>query len=307
MIATLTGPNSFMLQQTLHQLVGDFIKEHGDMGLERLDGEEAEYDRLRESLESMPFLASKKLVVLRSPGASKQFVENAERLLADLPETTDVVIIEPKLDKRLAYYKLLKKATDFKEFNELDGAQLARWLVEQAKYQGGSLSTADANMLVARIGVNQQLLSNELAKLLQYDPRITKETILLLTDQTPLSTTFDLLDAALKGRTKQAVELYEEQRKQKVEPIQIIALLAWQLHVLAVIKTAGDRDAGEIASLARLNPFVVRKSMAIASRLSLPELKKLVGTVHELDVRLKSESIDPDEALMELLVTLGEI
>lgn len=306
MIVTLTGQNSFMLQQSLRQMVNEFVEEYTDMGLERIDGEEVEYDRLRESLQSLPFLANKKLVVLRSPGANKQFAENAEQLLAELPESTDVIIVEPKLDKRLAYYKLLKKVTDYKEFNELDGAGLVRWLVEQSKLKGGELSMNDANLLVGRVGINQQLLSNELTKLLQYDPIITKKNILLLSDQTPASTIFDLLDAALSGKTKRAVELYEEQRQQKVEPIQIIALLAWQLHAIAIIKTAGNRDANEIASVAKINPFVVRKSMAIANSLSMAELKQLVHDVHELDIKLKSESIDPDEAMLNLLTQMSQ-
>lgn len=305
MTTTLTGSNSFMLQRELGEIINGFVSRHTDMGLERLDGEEVSYDRLREALESLPFLASKKLIILRSPSSNKEFVQNAERLLAALPETTDLVIVEPKLDKRLSYYKLLKKSTEFKEFNELDGAQLARWLVDEAKKQGGALQTSDANLLVGRIGPNQQLLSNELAKLLLYESKITRDTILNLTDQTPSSTIFDLLDAALNGRTKLALELYEEQRQQKVEPIQIIALLAWQLHVLALVKTAGDRDVGAIASEARLNPFVVRKSMAMANRLSLAELKKLIHDVRKLDQRLKSESIDPDESLLQLIVSLG--
>ncbi len=275
------------------------------MGLERLDGEEADYDRIRESLESLPFLAAKKLVVLRAGGANKQFAENAERLLRELSETTDLVLVEPKLDKRLAYYKLLKKVTDYEEFNELDGAGLARWLVSEAKLQNGELTQPDANLLVNRVGVNQQLLSSELAKLLLYNKKINKESILLLTEQTPLSTIFDLLDASLNGRTKQALELYEEQRQQKIEPVQIIALLAWQLHVLALIKTAGDRDVQAIASQAKINPFVVRKSMAIASKLTLNQLKALVSEVRTLDLRLKSESIDPDEAMRHLLLQMG--
>jgi DNA polymerase-3 subunit delta len=306
MITTLTGPNSYMLQRELKRVVGTFVAEYTDLGLERLDGEEAEYDRIRESLESLPFLAGKKLVVLRQPGANKQFVENAERLIKELPETTDVVIVEPKLDKRLAYYKLLKKVTDFKEFVELDGPQLARWLMDEAKNQGGKLGQADANLLVGRVGTNQQLLANELAKLLLHTPEITKETIMLLTDQTPQSTIFDLLDAALAGRTKRAVELYEEQRMQRVEPIQIIALLAWQLHVLALVKAAGDRSAGDIAAQAKLNPYVIRKSLVIADRLSLAEVKKLVRDVRELDLRLKSESIDPDEAMLHLLTQMHQ-
>lgn len=304
MITTLTGQNSFMLHQELKSLIDSFISEYGDIGLERLDGEEASYDRMRESLESLPFLASRKLVVLRSPGAQKEFAENAEALFKNLPENIDVIIVEPKLDKRLSYFKFLKKTTDFKEYNELDAQHLSRWLVEQAKAAGGSLKPNDASMLISRLGVNQQLLSMELEKLLLYNPEITKESIINLTDKAPQSTIFDLLEAALSGRKQQAIELYEEQRALRVEPVQIMALLAWQLHILALIKSASARTADTIASEARLSPYVVRKSKAIADRMTYEELKLLVQRAAELDVRLKSESIDADEAMLELIVTL---
>lgn len=305
MIATLSGQNSFMLQEELRHRIDVFVQEHTDIGLERLDGEEVTYDRIRESLESLPFLASRKLVVLRTPGAQKHFAENAERLLGAVPESIDVILIEPKLDKRSSYYKYLKKATEFKEYNELDAPQLARWLTEQAKTSGGTLSQRDANALISRVGINQQLLSRELEKLLLFDPVITEESIMKLTEKAPQSTIFDLLDAALTGRTKQAVALYEEQRALRVEPVQILALLGWQLHVLALIKTAGGRDAGVIAADAKLNPYVVRKSTAIADRMTFAELKLLVRRVTELDVRLKSEPIDADDAMLELIIALS--
>src|SRR3954463_24836 len=101
MIVTLSGENSFALQQELRKLADAFLAEHGDMALERVDGEEAEFVRIQEALTSLPFLSNKKMVVLRSPSANKKFVEEAETLLAEVPETTDVVIVEPKLDKRL--------------------------------------------------------------------------------------------------------------------------------------------------------------------------------------------------------------
>lgn len=293
-----------MLQQELRRIVDAFVKEHGDMALEQLDGEDVEFDRMREALQSLPFLASKKLVVLRSPGANKLFVESAEDLLTDLSEVTDVVIVEPKPDKRTAYYKFLKKKTDLKEFNELDAPQLSKWLVSSAKEQGGTLSSSDATYLVNRVGANQMLLQNELQKLLNYDKKISRESIDLLSERTPQSTTFDLLDAALKGNKKQALELYQEQRSMKVEPQQIIALLGWQLHALALVKTAGDRDARQIASEAKLNPFVVRKTQSLAKHMSLSDVKQLVHKVRLLDERLKSESIDADEALQNLIISL---
>ena len=303
MIIVLTGENSFALKRELNTLVSAFLSEHGDFGLERFDGEESEYDRSRESLESLPFLAAKKLVVLRSPSANKQFLEHAERLFSSLPDSTDVIVIEPKLDKRTVYYKYLKKQPGFTEYAELDELALAKWLSAEAKVQGGTLSPGDARYLAERVGLSQQILINELTKLISYDANITRETINLLTEPSPQSTIFELLEAAFAGRSKRALEIYQNLRQAREEPIAIIAMIAWQLHVLALVKTAGSRDSADLAREAKVNPFVVRKSQGIANRMTLAELKDLTHTVLELDVALKSRSIDPDEALKNLIVT----
>ena len=305
MTMTLTGENSFGLKAELSKQVTDFVGQHGDMALERLDGEEASFARLQEALQSLPFLTSKKLVVLHSPGKNKEFTEKAEQLLADLPETTDVIIIEPKLDKRLSYYKFLKSKTDFRDFPELDQAAMSRWLVDAAKAQNGSLSLADANRLIERVGVNQRLLANELEKLLLYDPSISRQTIDLLTDETPQSTIFQLLEAAFAGHVGRAMELYAEQRQLKVEPAQIVAMLTWQLHVMALLKTAGERTPDQIAREARLNPYVVRKTANVVRQLSLIDLKRLIADLLEIDLRLKREPLDADEALQNYLLSLS--
>jgi DNA polymerase III delta subunit len=222
-----------------------------------------------------------------------------------VPETTDVVIVEPKLDKRSSYYKFLQKKTEYKEFTQLDMNGLAQWLVGKAKEQGGSISASDARYLVERVGLSQQLVGNELAKLILYRPQVSRETIDLLTEATPQSTIFQLLEAAFAGRTRVVLELYEEQRAQRVEPQQIIAMLSWQLHILALVKTAAGRSAGQIAAEAKISPYVVQKSQDIAQKLSLPELKKLVQDLLIIDTRLKREGIDADEALKNYLLQLS--
>lgn len=305
MIITLSGPNSLLRGQELKKLSDSFIEDQGDLALEKLDGEEASFDRMQESLTSLPFLASKKMVILRAPSANKQFQESAEQLLSNLPESTELIIVEPKLDKRLQYYKLLKKTTDFKEFTEMDSGGLASWLVQKVKEKGGNLSSSDARYLVERVGQNQQMLSNDIAKLLIYDSNITRITIDLLTEAAPQSTIFELIEAAFSGNSKKALNLYAEQRSLKVEPQQIIAMLGWQLNVLAIIKTAGDRSIDEIAKQAKLNPFVVRKSSAVARSLSLSELKKLIADLLKIDSASKRTALDLDEALQHYILKLG--
>ncbi len=305
MIVTLTGANDHLRKRELAQLVAAFTAEHGDMAIERFDGEEATADRMRESVQSMPFLSERKLVVLREPSKQKAFAEQIADALKDVPESTDLIMYEPKLDKRGTYYKILKKLTDYREFGELDAVGLAGWAVEYAQAQDGRLSSSDARFLIDRIGLSQQLVQSELDKLLSYDSAITRATIELLTEPTPQSTIFELLDAAFGGMPERAFALYREQRALKVEPQAIIAMLAWQLHVLAVVKAAGTRPVDEVAKLSKLNPFVIRKSQGLTRHLTLAHIKLLIADLLDLDMQLKRTSIDADEALQLYLLKLA--
>lgn len=306
MIRILSGTNTFGLQAELRKLVRDFVAQYDDMALERLDGEEAGFERMQEALQSLPFLAERKMVVLQAPGTNKQFAENVQKLLEELPETTDLIIVEPKLDKRSAYYKFLKGLKGFAEFNELDERGLAQWLVAAAKEQGSTISMADAIYLIGRVGATQQTLANEIEKLSLYGDKIDRKVIDELTAATPQSTIFQLLEAAFAGKTATAVELYGEQRALKVEPQQIIAMLAWQLHVLALLKTAGNKTPDEIARDAKLSPYVVRKSAGIARSLSLAQTKRLIKDLMTIDERLKRESLNADDALLHYLMTISQ-
>lgn len=305
MLTTLTGNNQFMLQQELNRIISDFKAQYGDLNLERVDGEEASAERLIEATHSLPFLAEKKLVILRNPGSQKVFVEGIEDIINNVPEEVDVVIVESKIDRRSRYFKELKVKTALKEFTQLDSQKLNTWIVQFTNEQGGSISLSDANYLIERVGQNQQILYGELQKLLAYDSSISRQSIDLLTEPTPQSTIFELIDSAFNGNKSKLLNLYRQQRALKVEPQQIIAMLAWQLHVLALVKTAGDKSSDEIAREAKLNPYVVRKTASLAKRISLTETKKLIRRALELDVRLKSQTVDADEALQHFLLTIG--
>jgi DNA polymerase-3 subunit delta len=307
MVITLTGDNSYELQRVLNGIIVDFIDTYGDFGIERLDGEEADFNRLQEAVTSLPFLTDKKLVVLHAPSKNKPFLEKAVETLKAAAIESDIIIVEPKLDKRLAYYKFLKTNTDFRIYDTMDQNSLAQWLVAAAKERSGTLSLSDARYLVERVGINQQLVFSELEKLLLFSAQISQQTIDLLTEETPQSTIFQLLEAAFAGNTRRALELYDEQRAMKVEPPQIIAMLAWQLHILAIIIAARNTPLDQIARDTKINPYVLRKSFGIARQLSFSSLKLLISELLTIDLRLKSEPIDPDEILKNYLFLLNNV
>jgi DNA polymerase-3 subunit delta len=304
MIITLTGSNHYSLKRRLDELVQAFVNEHGELALERIDAEEAESQAVLDAVQSLPFLSARKLVVVRGAGANKTLSGQIEQIIDSAGDTTDLIFYEPAIDKISGYFKVLKVKTQLEEFNEMDSRALASWLAEEAKKQGGELSFADANYLIERVGTSQQQLANELEKLLIYDPKINRANVDLLTEKTPQSKVFDLLDAAFGGNRKRALELYEEQRAQKVEPQAIIAMMAWQLKLLALAKTGGSRDAAQIAKDAGLSPWPVQKAQNLARKIDDNKLRAMVAQALEIDQKGKTTAIDLDEALKTYIVTL---
>ncbi len=304
MIITLAGNNAFGLKKRLDELMQSFIKEYGDLALEKFDAEEADAKAIIEGLQSLPFLSSKKMVVVRSGSLNKEFAEAAEQIISSIDSATDVVFYEPQIDKRTAYFKVLKSKTQLEEFNEMDARSLTQWLVDETKKSGGALSFIDGNYVVERLGTNQALLANELDKLLIYDSRVSKKNIDLLTEPNPQSKVFDLLDAIFSGQKGRALKLYDEQRAKKVEPQAILAMIAWQLNIISIAKYSKNRDLAEVSRDSSVKDYPLRKARGLAGKLSDKDLKKMVSEALDIDWRGKTTSLNMDEALRNYILTL---
>lgn len=307
MVTVVVGNNDLLVQQTARERIAAFGKEYGDTAVERYDGADTEPVQLQNILQAVPFLSAKRLVVLRGASSHKAIAEALPELLSDVPETTEVLIIEQNPDKRTAYYKFLMKQSDVLRCDELDVRGLTDWLVAEAERRGGQLRTPDAQYLVDRVGTNQLQLAGELDKLLTYDPHVSRHTIELLTDRSPQSSVFELLDAAFAGRTERALALFKEQRAQAVEPMAIVGMIAWQLHILAVVKAAGSRSPEEIAKDAKLSPFVVKKALGLVRSIPLTTIKQWVRSTLQLDAELKRKPINADDAVQHLLLSFAAL
>lgn len=301
MIHIVTG-NEFEVKKFTSQLVNKFVQDHGDLAIERIDGEEISTGLILDAIQGVSLLVDSKLCIITNP--SKEFLE----LLADgieVPETTEVIIVIPKIDKRASYYKKLVKLKGYQDFAAVSVRDLAAWVVDATKAAGGQISRYDAQYLVDRVGANQLILKSEIEKLTTSDAHITKRLIDELCEPTPQSSVFQLVDAAFAGKLEESKKLYQEQRAQRVEAHAILGMIAWQLHVLAIVKAAEMTTVRDVASEAKLSPFVVRKSQPIARKLSMEQIKRLIAQAKELDTSLKSEPIDSDQAMQTFLVSLA--
>ena len=304
MIISLTGNNEYLIKNELNLIKNDFNKEYGDNTYEQIDASETEYQEIYEKISNLSFLSPNKLLILRNGSANKKFTENFEKIPSILPDTTKLILVENILDKRLAYYKNLKKFTDFIVFDDLDNYSLTKWVINSANDIGGSIDSASAKYLIDIAGQNQMKLFNEINKLINYDKKITKNNIDLLVDPIPQTTIFQLLDVAFSGKQEELIKIYNDQKRQNVEPQKVIALLTWQINIIALIKVSKLSNAFDIASKTKLSPYIIGKSLPISNKLSLADIKKLTTNLLELDIKLKTKTVDVDDALMQFLISI---
>lgn len=303
MITVFLGDNAPAREQSAKEFIGVFAGVHGSSAIDRFNGDSLDIAQLKDSLATIPFLSSKRMVIIRDLSSNKNVSDKFSELNESLAETTELVIIENHLDSRSKLLNELKKHAEIKEFGHLEGEELIKWILEQTDALEGDIKREDALFLVERVGTNHQQLANELAKLVLYNPSINKESINLMTTFTPQSSVFTMLDSAFSDQISKALKLYSEQRDQGMEPQAILGMIAWQLNILATVKSAADMSPQQIASESKINPFVIRKNQAIARKISKQKLIKMLDSAIEADRKLKFTSVNADDVLQTLLIS----
>ena len=305
MIVAFVGDNGQAREQAAKEFVAGFAGVHGTMAIDRLDGETLEMVQLIDAISTLPFLSQRRLVVLRNLSLNKTLTDNLAHITDNTADTTDLVIIENHIDGRSKYLSNLKNLADVREFEHLEGDALIKWIVEQTMLLGGQITFETAQALVDRVGTNHQLLANELQKLILYNPKISTLSIQLLTTYNPQSSIFTMLDAAFAGNMSEALKLYTEQRAQGMEPQAILGMITWQLSALAIVKTAGSISVQEIAENSKLSPFVVRKNLVTARRITEKKLVNLFERAIKIDKQMKTTTINPDDAVQSLILAFA--
>lgn len=302
MIHFFAGDNQYLIKQQISELITPIKNKYGDIAIESLDAEEIESTVVLDSINSSSFLIPQKCVIINNTNNKELII----RLVESKPIDSNIVIVViSKLDKRASYYKLLQKNKNFKLFEQSRVVSLPSWVMKYAKDLGGSISYSTANYLLERVGSNQLKLTKEIEKLILYSNNITNDTINLLTTQKLQATTFQLLEVSFDGQLKNAQNLYRDLKLQKIEPQLIVGAIAWQLHLLVLVKLAGRRSSDEIAQDAKISSYSVKKTKDLANRITMAKLKELVYGASQLDLTIKTKFVEPDQAILLYLAKLA--
>ncbi len=302
MIFFFYGPNSYEARQQIAKLVRDYEEKSGsNFGLERIDGAKVRPEELNAALQATPFLANSRLVIIEDLGNNKTIAPDIEKFLANIPATTIAVFYDSGVDQRTSYFKTLKDTARAIKFEALSTGKLQSWITAEVAAAGAEIERPALNRLIELAGEDQWRLSNEIAKLAAYRPKITVESVNELVEEGSSETIFNLVEAMTAGKVDVALRGYHDLRTAGQNEMYILSMVTWQLRNLLLAKAAGNTTAPQLAKTTGMSPYVAGKMLAKRNLFTEEQLKTGFLAAVDTDYQIKT-GVGAADVLVEQLI-----
>ncbi|GDX62707.1 hypothetical protein LBMAG34_2410 [Candidatus Saccharibacteria bacterium] len=304
MIIYLYGDNSFGISRQARLLKQKYLDSTGPEGdLESIDVAEKGLNYLLGGLSVMPMFVSSRLIMASNLSKAKPTSEQIDEIISSTAESTNLVIIDPKPDKRTVMYKKLSKLKGAKEFKNLISGELISWIISEAKRRGAEITAADAKYLADKVGEDQWTLNNEIDKLSNYNRKITKATIEELAVPSLENNTFVLTEALANKDLSRVLKLYKDIKLQGHADQLILGAITFQYRTIMLV-LLGD---SELNRAYKMSPYSLSKSQSLASKYDLDDIKKAYKIIADSDMATKSGELSSAEAMNRLFYRLCSI
>ena len=308
----LYGEEDYLRRDALARIKKRLLDElTEDFNFHRLNSETFSVDLLADSLEALPMMAERSLVLVEDVDLFERSETERERLiglLSDVPEYCCLVLtyVDFRPDKRKKkLWDALEKNALLVEFCYQSESDLRTWIARHFHAAGKSAAPELCGYLLQQCGLSMTRLDGEIKKICAYSGAdiIVRADIDAVVEPTLDAVVFQLSDALAQREFDRALERLHTLLKLQTEAIPIVAAVGGQMRRLYAAKVLQNegKSADELAKLCGVSPYAANIAMRQARRFSESFCKKAVQLCCQTDYRLKT-SYGDDKGLVELLI-----
>lgn len=305
--------------QKLRASMGD--GPNAEMNINEYDGENIAVAKIINDVKSFPFLADRRVVIVRGlvtalmkTARGKKDLDTLMDAVPTLPAHSRLVLVEREtLRKNLKIVKLASSEGYLGEFTAPKDS--TQWIIQRAEttYES-SIDGRAAAALASVIGSDLLRADNELVKLVSYvdgERPINEADVALLTPYVAEANVFDMVDALATGRGDVALSLMNQvlDADPSDPGFRLFSLIARQFRLLLLTRehldTGGAPDKNTLAKVLGIHPYPASKLATQSRRFTLSQLDTIYRRVQQYDVDMKTGRIKPRLALELLVASLA--
>ena len=270
-------------------------------------------DAIIAACETLPFMADKRLVVVREHPALTGRADADDKLIAYIPQVPEstvlVFIAQGKADARKKLYSAIKKINGIVSFSALTDAELNAWVVKNFSGLGKTCSAQVAALLTFTVGSDTALLRTEIEKLAALTGErdaITEADVQAVATRSVECTVFELVDAVVAGQQGKAFGLLRDMLTSGSDRLGILAMLLRQFRLMQHIKIMQFEKLStqDIKQRLGIAPFAAERCMRQASGYSGGQVKRAVRICLDAEYRVKSGQWNQEGALEKAMLEI---
>ena len=270
-------------------------------------------DAIIAACETLPFMADKRLVVVREHPALTGRADADDKLIAYIPQVPEstvlVFIAQGKADARKKLYSAIKKINGIVSFSALTDAELNAWVVKNFSGLGKTCSAQVAALLTFTVGSDTALLRTEIEKLAALTGErdaITEADVQAVATRSVECTVFELVDAVVAGQQGKAFGLLRDMLTSGSDRLGILSMLLRQFRLMQHIKIMQFEKLStqDIKQRLGIAPFAAERCMRQASGYSGGQVKRAVRICLDAEYRVKSGQWNQEGALEKAMLEI---
>ena len=319
MIIFIYGGDTYRSRQYRDKIVTKFQidRDPGGYNIVTIDGESATVGQVTQEVCAAPFLAEKRMVVLKNTlsGKVNKALDELETLVSEkkVPESTVLVIWERaeeyKNKTAQGIFKVLLTEKFKEHFPILGVSEAIGWAKQQLIAFGLTAGPGAVESLVAGAGTDSFVIEQLLLQLKSYKPggTITTADVAQFVEAPTDDNIFALVEHFVRGNAKAALNMMRAQYKNGEDENYILLMLIRQARMMLLVADGLTRNESPdiMAKKLGLHPFAIKKTVPLVRQFTREQLENFFLALSDFDQRMKTGRGDLGVMLDTLVAKLA--
>ena len=299
------GEETFLLENKINSIKKRVVSpEFEELCFSKFEGKDASLDAFEEEFSSYPFMADKKLILVKNTGwfqnlKSKEFIKIKE-LFKDIPDYLYVIIEEDTFDeKKVKSLDFIGEIGGTVRFETLTVNQLSLWVTKMFEEKEKQVSSKDVLYIITASGQSMGKIYSEVNKLITFsgeEKKIKSEDVYDIVTKSTEYKIYELFDDIIEYRSHKAAEKLKALLDAKEKPTVIISGIMSRIAEILIVKhlNCDGFSKKEISSYFDYPrpDFVIQKMITKSKGFKEDYLKKAIKKGLYYDRTIKMGKID---------------
>lgn len=294
-----------------------------DFNLDIIDGKETTLDQFISSIETLPFMDDRKIVIVKDfellKGKKKNFSDSDEKYLIDhldnIPESTVLVfVVYGDVDKRKSLVKKIDKKGIVFNCDKLSDMDLFKWVKKKFEANNVTIDNPQIMYFIDKEGYRDKSsektlsdLENEINKISSFvgkENKVTNEVVDKLSQKKVENDIFKLIDYVGEKNSCNAMRILNDMMYEGESVLGIFSMIARQFKVVMQVRQLQieGHTSKTIAEKLKIHPFVVSKALKQSNNFSDDIIIEMLNYILESDYKIKNGLVR-DTLALEMLIS----